>query len=1279
MNLLKISESINKAYRRIPISKNDMLQFQRCLRTFYLNVTSQGLEKNKETYLRDFLKATFYGNNDINKPNDSDIDWAIRFAGPNSSVGIIIEDKTQRNKQEMITTDDLNRKAMQQLVYYYLEERIGRENIDVRHLIANNMFQFFVFDGQTFEKYFYQNKKLVADYKNFKSKTSNIKDTLEFYDYIGSNYIKDIQKEIPFTYFDLQKYASAIKKDEPIDKDLKQLAPLYRIFSDVHLLKLPFHNDSNSLNTLFYAELLHILGLEEVKDKDSGKKIIRRLPSEKANAASFMELAISQIRKKIYRFSDSEKYGKTEEEQLFNIALELCITWTNRILFLKLLESQLLKYHKGDSDYLFLTYEKISDFDMLNYLFFDVLAADYEKRDEHGVRKEFEKIPYLNSSLFEETTLEDKLININSLMQTDEMPILSQSVLRKAGSVYEKKKRLPTLEYLFAFLNSYDFASEGNNEEIREDPKSIISASVLGLIFEKINGHKDGAVFTPGFVTMYMAHEAVRRTIIQKFNDTYKDWNCQTEVELYNKLSRIDVKEANSVFNSIKICDPAVGSGHFLVSVLNELVCAKYDLGILADKEGRYVNKNHYRIEIENDELIVSILDHGESELFCYHYSNPINQEEQRIQELLFNEKRTIIENCLFGVDLNPNSVNICCLRLWIELLKNSYYTAESNYKYLETLPNIDINIKRGNSVLSKYPLNSLMNSSESVKEYKKAVADYKKTSNKEKKWEINRIINEIKSQISSGLRQHEDNEYKVYAKILERYNVLTEQFSQDMFGYTKKELRDKNKEIKKLKEEIDKRKIKIEEKKNNTLFRDRFPFEWRFEFPEILDDDGVFMGFDLVIGNPPYVRADSQDNPKELRKYMMKNPEWESLAGKWDLYIPFVERGIKLSEPNSGLVSFIIPDAYCHAEYAKRSVEYVKDRHRLYMIDYFPDMELFTNVGVRNIIINLKANHYFGKDNEEHAKFLFSQRIHYDRQSYEERVLDKYPENLRLDTKPSMTGKLKDYVLLSQICYMSVGIVGNSDEKKYKGEFEVGDLITDQKDAAHPKLYFEGKDIGKWKLLRQRYIEYGTERSPKKWRRKGFTEFFEGSEKIVVMRSPGRTPRAMLDNNGGYFNESAIGFKRWKDLHGVKNKSLNKECNDKEARKALEKISDEYSYKSLLAIMNSRLIRYELNSNRRSNIHIYPDDWKVIKIPRMNAEAKEVLESLVDTILSLHADQQRPELEQDIDKTEQEIDLLVYHLYSLTYDDVLIVDPETSISKEEYEQYRTDLSVLTN
>ena len=1247
-----------------------MVAFHKSLRAYYFSVKGQGQEKNKETYLRDFLRDTFYGKNDINKPNDSDIDWAIRFEDQNSPVGVIIEDKTQRNKQEMISTDDLNHKAMHQLVYYYLEVRIGGKNVDVRHLIANNMYEYFIFDGQSFEKYFYQNKKLVKDYNNFKSGVSNIKGTDKFYDYIGETYIKDIQDEIPFTYFDLQKYASAIKKEYPTDKELAQLAPLYRIFSDIHLLKLPFQNDNNSLNTGFYVELLHILGLEEVKDKDTNKIVIRR--AVKANAASLIELTISQIRKKLYKFADRIKYGNTEEEQLFNIALELCITWTNRVLFLKLLESQLQKYHNDNSDYRFLTYKKICDFDLLNYLFFDVLAADYNKREEHGVKKEFEKVPYLNSSLFEETTLEEKLININALMQTEEMPVLAQSVLKKAGSDYARKKQLPILEYLFAFLNSYNFASEWDNEEIREDPKSIISASVLGLIFEKINGHKDGAVFTPGFITMYMAHEAVRRTIIQKFNDTYKDWNCQTETDLYNKLSRIDVMEANSVFNSIKICDPAVGSGHFLVSVLNELICAKYDLGILADGHGRYVNKNHYRVEIENDELIVSVLDNGESELFGYHHSDPINLEEQRIQELLFNEKRIIIENCLFGVDMNPNSVNICRLRLWIELLKNSYYTAGSNYQHLETLPNIDINIKCGNSVVSKFPLNAMMNSSASVKEYKIAVADYKRTANKEKKWEINRIINKIKSQISSGLRP-DDSEYKTYAKMKERYNVLTERFSQDMFGYTKKELRAKNKEIKLLENEIEKRRVIIKEKKNNAFFKDWNPFEWRFEFPEILDDNGTFVGFDLIIGNPPYVRADSPDNSMELRKYMTKNPEWESLVGKWDLYIPFIERGIKLSKKDKGLISFIVPDAYCHADYAKQSVKYIKDMQFLYRIDYFPEMEIFSNVGVRNVIINLKAKENHASKSESSTNpqntFYFAQRIHYDKQSYEERVMDKYPVNLRLDAKPSMTSKLNNYVLLSQICYISKGIVGNSDEKKYKGEFKVGDLLSDLHDATHQKLYFEGKDIDKWQLIRRRYIEYGTKRSPKKWSRKGFTEFFEGSEKIVTMRSPGQNPRALLDTSGGYFNESAIGFKRWKDLHGLENKSLDKECKEKDERKVLEQISDDYSYKSLLAIMNSNLIRYELNANRRSNIHIYPDDWKTIKIPKIDAETKIKLESLSDKMIALHAEHQQSEkLKQEIAKKDQEIDMQVYHLYGLTYEDVLIVDPKTAIAREDYE-----------
>ena len=113
---------------------------------------------------------------------------------------------------------------------------------------------------------------------------------------------------------------------------------------------------------------------------------------------------------------------------------------------------------------------------------------------------------------------------------------------------------------------------------------------------------------------------------------------------------------------------------------------------------------NRYEIEVVNDELIVTDED---GELFEY---NPANKESQRIQETLFHEKQTIIENCLFGVDINPNSVKICRLRLWIELLKNAYYMYDVETGHapsLQTLPNIDINIKCGNSLISRFALDA--------------------------------------------------------------------------------------------------------------------------------------------------------------------------------------------------------------------------------------------------------------------------------------------------------------------------------------------------------------------------------------------------------------------------------------------------------------------------------------------------------------------------------------------------------------------------------------------
>ena len=384
--------------------------------------------------------------------------------------------------------------------------------------------------------------------------------------------------------------------------------------------------------------------------------------------------------------------------------------------------------------------------------------------------------------------------------------------------------------------------------------------------------------------------------------------------------------------------------------------------------------------------------------------------------------------------------------------------------------------------------------------------------------------------------------------------------------------------------------------------------FNWQEQFPKVFENGG----FDVVIGNPPYVRADSPGNSLDFRNHMTTCGQWETLSGKWDLYIPFLELSLKLSKSKS-LCAFIIPDAYCHAEYGKRSLEYMKEHRYLSMIDYFPNIEVFEGVGVKSVIVHFEKN----GTNE------FKQRIHDANQQYSEKLLPDYPENLRIDAKQSILENRTNQIPLGNVCYITKGIVGNSDEKHFKGEFEVGDLLSDTCDELHPKLYYEGKDIGRWGLMRERYIEYGTERSPKKWSRKGFTEMFEGTPKLVTMRSPGSMPRTMLDENNGYFNESAIGFKRWIDLVGVANNSVTKSYTDEDERQLFEQASQAYSYYALLAIFNSSLVRYELNTNRRSNIHIYPDDWKRLSLPNIKDEAQKTviseLSALAETMLTLH------------------------------------------------------------
>lgn len=925
MSELTIAKSLNKAYRQVSIDKQSFDTFKQQLRMLYKQIATIDTEEKLKGDLMDFLKLTFYGQNYKVSPNGR-IDCAIHLGNSiDTPVGVIFEVKMPTNASEMITKDNLNRKALQELLLYYLRERIEKKNIQLKQLVVTNIYEYFIFDAQEFERVFYSNKKLIKRFTDFNDGTLTSDKTDFFYKEIAAEVIESVKDNLSYTWFDIRKYKTFLNNGTD-----KRLIELYKIFSPEHLFKKRFQNDSNSLNTKFYSELLYIIGLEEVEEKDSHKRIITRQKASNRNSASILENTITILDSEdlLDNVQNRSSFGNAREEQLFNVALTLTIGWINRILFLKLLEAQLVKYHKGDKSYAFLSSQLIPDYDELNKLFFQVLAKRPEERTD-TINEKFGKIPYLNSSLFEVSPLERNTIRISNL-GNGELPLYNNTILKNGKK--PRYKQLPTLLYLLEFLDAYDFASEGS-EEVQETSKALISASVLGLIFEKINGHKDGSVFTPGAVTMYMSRKAIQATILRKFKEE-TGWNC-SDYETLKDKDITDFKKANAIVDSIRICDPAVGSGHFLVSVLNEIIRTKYDLGILLDCNGKRIKKQDWNIEIVNDELIVSDAD---GEPFVY---IPGNDESQRIQEALFNEKRRIIENCLFGVDLNPNAVNICRLRLWIELLKNAYYTRDSEYTYLETLPNIDINIKVGNSLIHRFDFKQdiseiLKKANVSINQYKDAVNRYKNAHSKNEKRELEEMISTIKSTLRTYISMDDP---KISRKIhLER--ELNDLLTPKLFEISKKEKAQQEKRAKELKAKIGKLNDEIEEIRNNKMFIGAF--EWRIEFPEILDDAGHFIGFDCVIGNPPYIQLQKMGtNADALQKMSYKTYERSG-----DIYCLFYEIGMELLKPNA-MLSFITSNKWMRAGYGKTLREYISTKFDPIQLIDFSNNKIFDSATV--------------------------------------------------------------------------------------------------------------------------------------------------------------------------------------------------------------------------------------------------------------------------------------------------------------------------------------------
>ena len=928
-NQIAIQKALNPAYKKFKPSRQDIDNFvdklEQCMENIKIVDDRNESEEHLKSPIKRFFEQTFYSKYEINTKDR--IDLAIYLGkDATSNVGVIIEAKRLSNRSEFPTPANLNKKALQELLHYYLRERVDLKNNNIKHLIITNGMEWFFFKGEDFYELFYKNKPLVQEYERFRD---GLKDTSKnelFYKEIASLHIDNVKEKIPFVYHDFRNTPIQKLKD-------RELTNIYKLFSDVHLLGKNFGNDSNQLNKEFYNELLHIIGLEEVKD--GSKRIIQRKKDNERDYGSLIENTIFTLEDRDYlsRIKDIPN----DENKSFTVGLELCLTWVNRILFLKLLESQLLTYNANNPSYRFLTIDFINGFDELNNLFFSALARPLAERHRRYADK-FKHIPYLNSSLFEHSIIESETFDITAL-KDEKMTVYSSTVV-KDNNNRRYKGKLNTLEYLFKFLDAYDFSAETNsevNDSIQN--RSLINASVLGLIFEKINGYKDGSFYTPGMITMFMCRETIRKIVIQKFKDNEND-SIENFEDIKSYCSRHfkkdDVHRFNQIINSIKICDPSVGSGHFLVSALNEMITIKSELGILIDEDGRNLKCD---VIIENDELYIS---DATGELFEYQRKDPNSL---KIQKSLFHEKQTIIENCLFGVDINANSVNICRLRLWIELLKNAYYTNEGE---LQTLPNIDINIKRGNSLVHRFGLEDSLKAAfknkevnYSIEEYKQAVNDYKNTNSKDKKREIQEIIDSIKNNFKSTLDK----------KVIEKVQKAKGEFEQEdmrqknllLFG---EKLRKVDKDaLKKLKLKAEKAQKEKNEILNNVNFRNAF--EWRFEFPEVLDDDGSYIGFDALIGNPPYIQLQKMGHESDVLQKM----NYDTYAKTGDIYSLFYELGFNILRPK-GLLTYITSNKWMRAAYGESLRKFLAEQTDPMILIDFGGIQIFDTATVDTNIL---------------------------------------------------------------------------------------------------------------------------------------------------------------------------------------------------------------------------------------------------------------------------------------------------------------------------------------
>ncbi|EHR3028287.1 class I SAM-dependent DNA methyltransferase [Campylobacter coli] len=1233
--LLNEKDFFNPYYRKKQIMQNEFDIFNKALMQ-YLERLESSQSENEDYLVANALSPfltmlNFKTHIKTKQKGKSEIDLSISKDEFSKDLEVLIEAK-KPNSKEFITHTKVNSKALHETILYYFRNR--EYSFSLKFIIITDFYKFYIFKISEFEELFYKNPSFKKLFEEFCNPNSLFKgNTEEFYKEVAK-LIENSKENLKGFLIDL-----TFLKDKQ-KSNFKNLASIYKTFHRDFLLSEFNPNDANSLNNAFYKELLYILGLCE--SKQNSKLIIAKSEESKEEQGTFYTAINSKLK-----------------EENFETILKLLILWLNRILFLKLIESNLVRFN-DDKNLKFLNFKKIPDFDKLSELFFEVLAKEKSTRK----KSEFAYLPYLNSSLFEKQSIENTL-EISSLSNDLKLFYYKNTVL-KDDKCKAKKGQVGLLEYLFEFLDSFDFGSDDEQSEILSQ-KELISSSVLGNVFEKLNGYKEGSFYTPSFITSYMCKESITKVVLDKFNAQF-DLDVKNINELRKSLRKEDKKAQKELLNSIKICDPAVGSGHFLVSALNVMLSIYDELNLF--------NEEFY-LEVQNDEILIT---NHKGEFIEYKRPSTPKDKAHLIQQELFHTKKDIIENNLFGVDINPNSCEITKLRLWIELLKHSFYQSfdDGNYHDLKTLPNIDINIKCGNSLVSYFETGKSLSHYPNIKErmgkYKRIVKDYKEGFYTDKNLIAKEIKNLqesfknfcLKDKFNKEIKQLTNgaNEYsKKYGDFLadehhdEKFKSF---FSKNMFEFSFDE-KVATKEFANLKKEYD----------NIFNLESNHPFEWRFEFPEILDDDGNFKGFDLIIGNPPYIKEnDNKDlftNTKKLRTYQ----------GKMDIWYHFVGRGFDILK-NNGYLAFIATNNWVTNSGAKKLRNIVLEESQILSLVDFSSFMVFDSASIQTMIMQFQKIKP-PKNYEFHfAKITTQTPIYEDVINLLKNEKTQNNEILSINLTPK---KFIDKTLnFTKSDYEELFNKIQKYGKFYLEESEVAQGIVPAIDEA-----FVIKDKNVFSKNEQCFIkEYYTGLSGK------FYSSFTDKYLIYLSNKNYSGNLDDLPNLKQHFQKYKEILKESKIKYKTPNKPyfyLHREREEKFFKKGEEKIisqvrciepifvySNENFYgsralffiqtcrinlKYLTGVLNSKLIAFWLKHKGKIQGNLFKIDKEpLLNIPVVNINSKN--EKLANKLISL-VDEILKAKEQDKNANTQElenkINSLVYKLYNLTEDEIKIIE----------------------